>query len=247
MKTAFPFFILALANAAPVPMTNEEKQAAIETMDYAETGKGWKVEATANDTSSEVVIHLLQSRVVLNKGVGSLFTEDGGFPTPDGLWEGKVTEGSNEYRIGHVVFKSSLGQAAYCPASDGKCEGDQWIARQTEVKDGKPVEGGAILQETEVVFGADECEPFMKEWIEVCDSWEEALPIAIYLEKSNFAVNFQRITEVLSTGQNNRHSLEELILLVQGLKNTGSLDLIESIVPNTKERIMTNEMIESTG
>jgi hypothetical protein len=137
MKTAFPFFILALANALPEPQSNEETR-----NKYVDTGKSWKVEATANGKSSGVVIHMLQSQVFRDRGRDSLFAVEGEFPTPNDFEKkGKV--------IGRdIVFTYTLSQAAYCPKSGRECiegnEGEIWTAWQIEAKRGLPVFDGKV-------------------------------------------------------------------------------------------------------
>jgi hypothetical protein len=190
MMTVFPFFILALVSAAPAPPSNNEETTEVSTVDMGShdtgkswkfTGKSWTVEATAKDTSSEVVIQLLQSEVMPSKGLGAMFLEDGRFPSPDEEYDGKVSDDAKEFSRTHgdggdgtgFVVLSSLAQAAFCPKSDSVCKDGGWTARRTEMKgsDYFPVVDSPVMLETQVVFkDSDECDSFIAEWNGVCDS-----------------------------------------------------------------------------
>jgi hypothetical protein len=75
----------ALVCATQEELTKEEElRALVLEYKFAETGNSWTVNATANGTSTENVIHLLQSKTQHNNGRGAIFlSEDGRFPKPD--------------------------------------------------------------------------------------------------------------------------------------------------------------------
>jgi hypothetical protein len=242
MKTVFPFFIIALVSAAPT--TSEDER--IAKMKYAETGKGWKVEASASGASSRVLIHLLQSKTVSHKGVGAAFLIEGRFPTPRG-----DNDGSSIFK-GHPIIKKSnleyqlfLGKPAFCPKSDRMCkDGATWTARQTEMKD-------ANLLETRVVFSKDEeCESFILEWKGVCDSWTHMRHIYTYLQETNFRNSSIELNNEIIFHTHGRSYVQEgatptnaeklealvrMINLLQGLKDTAPLDHIETVFRNAIE------------
>jgi hypothetical protein len=231
MKTFFPFLIIALSCAAPVPPLTKEQNERIVQKIYAETGKGWKVNATARGASSEVFIHLLQSKMLSHKGEGAAFLVDGRFPTPKGDADLRLFWKST------LLLKSALVQQGFCPKSDRVCKaGASWTARQTETEEETyfPVVDSPILLETQVVFqNSGECDSFIAEWNIVCDSWRLVLPVTTYLLKSDFDSSTARFIEVWKHGLTRaaRHEgLVSLIALVQGLKNTAPLRIIEEII-----------------
>jgi hypothetical protein len=190
-----------------------------------------------------VVIHLFQSETQSHKGVGAVFSVTGSFPIPDRDYVGKVTEKDKEYPIigeSKLETKSALVQQVFCPKSDRICkDGASWTARQTELdeKTHLPVVDSPILLETQVVFqNSGDCESFIAEWNEVCDSWRQVLPVATYLLESDFRNSFAQHNEVWRYGvtrANSHEGLVSLIALVQGLKETAPLELIVAIAPDT--------------
>jgi hypothetical protein len=219
MKTVFPFLLFALAFAAP----GEDELVA--GLKYAETGKSWKVKATASGTSSEFFIHLLQSKNHSPKGVGNRVYVDGRFPTLVG----------DNVGLSMLKGRPALSRAAFCPKSDKSCRyGTTWTARQTDKKEGN-------LLETRVVFqNSVECDSFIAEWNDVCYSWQNVLQIKAYLKESDWKTSNVKLDKLRRlagasgaqvTSVEVYKVLDAMISLVQGLKDTGPLELIETVVP----------------
>jgi hypothetical protein len=240
--------LLALFNAVNTPLGKEEPDKdnddLFDRMNYAETGKSWTVEARSNGASSEVVINLLQSETNPEKGLGAIFHVDGRFPTPNVDYFGKVTD--FEFPIAGPSMlkgKSALVQSAFCPKSDRVCnDGSSWTVRQTEMEEEtytyKPVVDSPILLETLVVFkNPGQCEYFIAEWTDICDSSALLDRISAYLRETDLINMIRKFNAGYGSGGSKSEIHADAVVLLnnfQGLKDMALMEQIGEILPDAK-------------
>jgi hypothetical protein len=243
-QTTILLTILPLVYARPIPSVSaaeQEKRNTALRMNYTETGKSWVVNAIANGIITEgVVIHLIQSQAESHRGFGAVFMDDGRFPKPDG-YAGNVDIPAIGVSIkgkSKLLLKSNLDKAAFCPNSAKECMGSGWTARQTEVdpKSELPVTNSPELLETHVMFEDNvECESFISEWTDACDSFTQLIPVAVYEHGPDWK-NLNRDVEVIdfpySTNDELDAALRGAIKTINELSYTAEIDIVDLIVPN---------------
>lgn len=244
LSQTFLLTILPVVYARPIQAVStaeQNKRNVVNGMKYEETGKSWTVNAIANRTITEgVVIHLIQSQTKSHRGLGAVFMDDGRFPKPDG-YAGNVeipTIGVSIKGKSKLLLKSDLEKAAFCPNSARVCKGSGWTARQTEVdpKTELPVTNSSVLLETHVMFeGNGECESFISEWNDVCDSFTQLIPFVAYIHGPDWK-NLPRDLEVIefqySTNDELDAALRGAIKTINELSYKAEIDILDLFVPN---------------